>query len=148
MGQEEILHTKEEKDLGVLIQDTLSPEQHINQLFGSTYRILSNIRVAFHHMDKDMMKNILTSMIHLRLEYATVWSPNKKGYKEIRKDPKSNHKNPIQYSVFTHVHIPLSSSYCIQHTLGITGCLRSCKALLAPQSASCQTHPKRLGHNP
>ena len=36
MGQEEILKTKEEKDLGVVIQDTVSPECHINQLFGST----------------------------------------------------------------------------------------------------------------
>ena len=34
MGQEEIPKTKEEKDLGVVIQDTLSPERHINQLFG------------------------------------------------------------------------------------------------------------------
>ena len=31
MGQEVILKTKEEKDLGVVIQDTLNPEQHINQ---------------------------------------------------------------------------------------------------------------------
>ena len=57
MGQEVILKTKEEKDLGVVIQDTLSPEQHINQLFGSTYRTLSNIRVTFYYMDKDMIKN-------------------------------------------------------------------------------------------
>ena len=48
--------TKEEKDLGVVIQDTVSPERHINQLFGSTYRTLTNIRVAFHYMYKDIMK--------------------------------------------------------------------------------------------
>ena len=84
MGQEEILNTKEEKDLGVVIQDTLSPEQHINQIFGSTYRTLTNIRVAFHFTDKDMMKKILTSMIRPRLEYAAVvWSPHAK--KDIRK---------------------------------------------------------------
>ena len=34
MGQEEIPKTKEEKDLGVVIQDTLHPEQHINKIFG------------------------------------------------------------------------------------------------------------------
>ena len=34
VGQEEIPKTKEEKDLGVVIQDTLNPEQHINKLFG------------------------------------------------------------------------------------------------------------------
>ena len=33
IGQEEIPRTKEEKDLGVVIQDTLNPEQHINKLF-------------------------------------------------------------------------------------------------------------------
>ena len=64
MVQEEIPRTKEEKDLGVVIQDTLSPEQHTNKLFGSIYRMLANIRVAFYYMDKDMMKKILTSMIH------------------------------------------------------------------------------------
>ena len=41
------------KDLGEVIQDTLSPEWHKNQIFGSTYRTLTNIRVAFHYMDKD-----------------------------------------------------------------------------------------------
>ena len=30
MGQEGISKTKEEKDLGMVIQDTLNPEQHIN----------------------------------------------------------------------------------------------------------------------
>ena len=56
MGQEEILKTKEEKDLGVVIQDTLSPERHIERLFESIYRTLTNIRVVVHYMDKDMMK--------------------------------------------------------------------------------------------
>ena len=64
MGQEVILQNKDEKDLGVVVQDTLIPEWHISQLFGSTY-ILTNIRVAFHYMDKDMMRKILTSMICL-----------------------------------------------------------------------------------
>ena len=85
IGQEEIPKTKEEKDLGVVIQDTLNPaEQHINKLLGSTYKMLANIRVAYHYMDKDMMKRILTSMIRPRLEYAAVmWSPHAK--KDITK---------------------------------------------------------------
>ena len=37
MEQEEIPRTKEKKDLGVAMQDTLSLERHIIQLFGSTY---------------------------------------------------------------------------------------------------------------
>ena len=68
----------------MVIQDTLNPEQHINKLFGPTYRMLANIRVAFQYMDRDMIKKILTSMIRPRLEYAAVvWSPNAK--KDIRK---------------------------------------------------------------
>ena len=34
VGQEKIPKAKEEKHLGVVIQDTLKPERHINQLFG------------------------------------------------------------------------------------------------------------------
>ena len=69
----------------MVIQDTLNPaEQHINKLLGSTYKMLANIRVAYHYMDKDMMKRILTSMIRPRLEYAAVvWSPHAK--KDITK---------------------------------------------------------------
>ena len=79
MGAETILRSKEEKDLGVMIQDTLSPEKHINGLFGSTYNLLTNIRVAFNYMDKEMMKKIITSMVRPKLEYAAVvWAPHQK----------------------------------------------------------------------
>ena len=47
MGGVNILKSKEERDLGVMIQDTLSPEKHINGIFRSTYNLLANIRVAF-----------------------------------------------------------------------------------------------------
>ena len=52
----QISKTKEEKDLGVVIQDTLNPEWHTSQQFGSMYRMLTNIRIAFHYMDKDIVK--------------------------------------------------------------------------------------------
>ena len=46
--------------------------------------MLSNIRVAFHYMDKEMMNEIVTCMMWPRLEYAAVvWSPDMK--KDIRK---------------------------------------------------------------
>ena len=76
---EVIMKSREEKDLGVIVKDSLSPEQHINGICGSTHRMLSNIRVAIHYMDKDMMKKIIATMILPRLEYAAVvWSPHKK----------------------------------------------------------------------
>ena len=37
--------------------------------------MLKNIRVAFHFLDKDMMRKITTSMIRPKLKYAEViWS--------------------------------------------------------------------------
>ena len=84
MGEEELKKVHEEKDLGVIIQDSLKPEKHIGKIFGETYRMLRNIRAAFHHMSGEMMKKILTTMIRPKLEYAAViWSPHLK--KDINK---------------------------------------------------------------
>ena len=44
---------KEEKDLGVVIQDNLSPEKHIDRIFGDTFMMLRNIWMEFHFQDKD-----------------------------------------------------------------------------------------------
>ena len=52
---EVIMKSREEKDLGVIVQDSLTPERHINGICDSPHRILTNIRVAFHYMDKDMI---------------------------------------------------------------------------------------------
>ena len=70
---------KEEKDLGVAIQDNLSPENHIDRIFGNTFMILRNIRMAFHFLDKDIMRKIITSMVRPKIKYAEViWFPHKK----------------------------------------------------------------------
>ena len=56
LRQNIILIEKVEKDLGVVIQDKLSPEKHIDQIFGDTFMMLRNIWIAFHFLDKDMMR--------------------------------------------------------------------------------------------
>ena len=83
------INRKEEKIWGVVIQDNLSPEKHIDIIFGDTFMILRSTRMAFHFLDKDMMKIIITSIIRRKLEYAEViWSPHKKkhvlNWKEYR----------------------------------------------------------------
>ena len=84
LGNEQISAVNNERDLGVLIEDSLLPEKHINRIFGETYGLLQNIRYAFHYMDIDMMHKIITSLIRPRLEYAAVvWSPHRK--KDIKK---------------------------------------------------------------
>ena len=63
---------KEEKDLGVVIQDNLSPDKHINKILGETFRLLRNIRMAFHFLDKDIMRKNITTMTRPKLEYTEV----------------------------------------------------------------------------
>ncbi len=84
MGEEVIKRNEHERDLGVIVQDNLSPEKHINNIFGDAYGMLRNVRTAFNYMDKDTMRKILITMIRPKLEYAVVvWSAHKK--KHIRK---------------------------------------------------------------
>jgi len=74
----------QEKDLGVIMQNDGQPEGHINRIFGETYNLIRNIGLAFHYMDKDMMRKLITALIRPRLEYAgVVWSPHKK--KHVKK---------------------------------------------------------------
>ena len=56
LGRETITEVSEEKDLGVIIQNNLSPEKHINRIFGKTYNILQNIGFAFNYLDENMIK--------------------------------------------------------------------------------------------
>ena len=54
----------------MVIQDNLSPEKHINRVFGDTFMMLRNIWLFFQFLDKDMMRKIITIMIRPKLEYA------------------------------------------------------------------------------
>ncbi|KAK7082447.1 hypothetical protein SK128_027336 [Halocaridina rubra] len=54
----QLQETENERDLGVNILADLSPEIHINGIVRAAYAFLSNVRVAFRHMDKEMFRNI------------------------------------------------------------------------------------------
>ena len=84
LGPNVIKKASEEKDLGVICDEDLSPEKHINKITGESMNLLKNIRTAFAYLDESMMKKIITTMIRPRLEYAAIiWSPHEK--KHIRK---------------------------------------------------------------
>ena len=55
------------KDLGVVIQDNLSSEKHLDRIFGDTFMMLRNIRMAFHFLDKYVMRKIITTIIRSKL---------------------------------------------------------------------------------
>ena len=79
LGQNIISIVKEEKALGVVIQDNLSPEKYVNTISGDTFRMLRNLWITFHFLDKDMMRKIITKMLGPKLEYSEViWSLLKK----------------------------------------------------------------------
>lgn len=48
--------------------------------------------MAFHYLDKDKMKKIITKMIMPKLEYAeAVWMPQKKKHEETGQDTQNSH---------------------------------------------------------
>ena len=55
LGQNIILIEKEDKDLRVVIQDSLSPEKLIDKIFDDKFVMLRNIQMTFYFPDKDMM---------------------------------------------------------------------------------------------
>ena len=50
---------QKKRDLGVVIQDNLSTEKHIDRIFGDAFKMLKNIRMAFDFLDKDVMSKII-----------------------------------------------------------------------------------------
>ena len=65
-----------EKDLGVIIDASLSFEKHVSTKVKNANRILGLIRRSFRFLDKEMMVNLYKAMVRPHLEYANqVWSP-------------------------------------------------------------------------
>ena len=90
LGNTNLDKKNEERDLGVIITDNLSPEKHVNRITAETYNLLRNIRAAFSYFDEDMVRELIVSLIRPRLEYAAVaWSPSLK--KHIRKIEQLHH---------------------------------------------------------
>jgi hypothetical protein len=59
MGENEINQATEEKDLGVLIDDKLKFQQHINQQTKKANQRLRMIKRSFSYMEKEMFFNII-----------------------------------------------------------------------------------------
>ncbi len=52
MGNEETTKVHEEKDLGVILQDSQQSEKHVGKIFRDKHRMVRNIGTAFNYMDK------------------------------------------------------------------------------------------------
>ena len=64
------------KDLGVVINHKLEPEDHVNQVTGKMHNLLANMKIAFTYIDASMVRKIITTFIRPTLEYiAAAWNP-------------------------------------------------------------------------
>ena len=76
--QEEIPIEKveSEKDLGVIVDNTLTFTKHISSKIKTASRNLGLIFRTFTYLDKDIFLNLFKSLVRTHLEYASsVWSP-------------------------------------------------------------------------
>jgi hypothetical protein len=70
---------KEEKDLGVTIDDKLKFDQHIAVKVNKANSVMGIIRRSFRHLDESTFSKLFKAMVRPHLEYAqAVWHPNLK----------------------------------------------------------------------
>ena len=71
---------KEEKDLGVVVDDELKFSKHVDTKVSKANKLLGLIKHTFKHLTPDILKSLYNTLIRPHLEYATpVWSPHLKG---------------------------------------------------------------------
>ena len=77
MGGVNLAVTKEERDLGVLVDDKLKFENHIKGIVKKANRMIGLIKIGFACIDKVMFNNLYPVMVRPLLEYCVqVWSPH------------------------------------------------------------------------
>ena len=75
MEENMITNSMEEKDLGIIIDNKLNFQNHINKQVNKANQKLGLINRSFKYMDKDMFLQLFKSLVRPHLEYgSTVWS--------------------------------------------------------------------------
>ena len=75
---------KAHKDLGIIIDDKLSFEDHINSIVNKANQMMGIINRNFKYLEKEVFLPLYTTLVRSRLEYGqAIWSPHLK--KHIRK---------------------------------------------------------------
>ena len=80
MDGQTIPTTNEEKDIGVIVTDTLKPSRHCAEAARRATTILYQISKAFHYRDRHIFVKLYTTYVRCHLEYASpAWSPRNQG---------------------------------------------------------------------
>ena len=77
LGNTELEHVFEEKDLGVMIDSDMKFDQHISAKVKKANSIAGLIRRSFSFLDGLLFKQLFTTLVRPHLEYCqSVWSPH------------------------------------------------------------------------
>ena len=77
-----------EKDIGVLVYETLSFNKHIQNQVNKANSIMGLIRRTYTHLDEQSFKYLFQALVRPHIEYAeAVWSPFKVGDIEKIEEP-------------------------------------------------------------
>ena len=84
MNNQKLESTREEKDLGVTVDQELNFIKHIASQISKANRLLGQIRRSFTYLDKDTMRQLFISLVRPHLEFSNVvWSPHHKKYIDL-----------------------------------------------------------------
>ena len=84
MGGTEVMVTTEERDLGVMFDESLEFDKHIREIVNKANRMLGLMRIGFNNLDKEVFMNLYPVLVRPLLEYCVqVWSPYKQKYINI-----------------------------------------------------------------
>ena len=73
----------EEKDLGVIVDEQLNFNKHIEVKINKANRMPGIIRSTFRYMDSALFKILYKTLVRPHVEYASIiWSSHTKGYKD------------------------------------------------------------------
>ncbi len=76
-----LVETTCERDLGIMVDNSLSFEQHICEAVKKANKKLAMIRRTFVYLDKKMLVQLYTSLVRPVLEYGNViWSPHQQSH--------------------------------------------------------------------
>lgn len=77
IGNNELEHVPNEKDLGVTIDDELKFEEHITRKIQVANGIVGQIRRSFSFLDAETFRRLYVAFVRPHLEYCqSVWSPH------------------------------------------------------------------------
>ena len=78
MKETTLKRVKQEKDIGVVVDEQLKFESHIYEKINKANSMIGLIRRSFIYMDEDMFKKLFKAIVRPHLEYAnSVWHPTK-----------------------------------------------------------------------